>query len=134
MDRIAYLMELQKKKQSSSFDSFLCMVSKIGNCPVRITNRVIGGKWKPIIFNLIVHEVNRFGEISKIVEGLSKKVLTTQLKELEADGLIVRKVYDVLPQRVEYELTEKGRTFIPVIQEMCNWAMQNFHPPETPQK
>jgi DNA-binding HxlR family transcriptional regulator len=109
------------------------MVSRIGNCPVRITNQVIGGKWKPIIFNLIVHEVNRFGEISKIVEGLSKKVLTTQLKELEADGLIVRKVYDVLPQRVEYELTEKGRTFIPVIQEMCNWAMQNFHAPESPE-
>lgn len=134
MDRIAYLKELQKKKQSSSFDSFLSMVSKIGNCPVRITNNVIGGKWKPIIFNLIVHEVNRFGEISRIVEGLSKKVLTTQLKELEADGLIVRKVYDVLPQRVEYELTEKGRTFIPVIHEMCNWAMQNFHSPESPEK
>ncbi|WP_240348175.1 winged helix-turn-helix transcriptional regulator [Longitalea arenae] len=126
MDRIAYLKSLQQRKQSASFDHFLSMVNKVGNCPVRITNHVIGGKWKPVIFNLIVHDVNRFGEIFRIVEGLSKKVLTTQLKELEADGLIVRKVYDVLPQKVEYELTEKGRSFIPVIQEMCNWAIQNF--------
>lgn len=130
MDRIAYLKGLQKRKQPSAFDSFVSMVGKVGNCPVRITNQVIGGKWKPIIFNLIVHEVNRFGEMSHLVEGLSKKVLTTQLKELEADGLILRKVYDVLPQRVEYELTEKGRTFVPVIQEMCNWAIENFQ--ETP--
>ena len=81
MDRISYLQTLQAQKKSPRFDHFLSMVHRVGNCPVRLTNNVIGGKWKPVIFNLVVHDVNRFGEIARLVEGLSKKVLTTQLRE-----------------------------------------------------
>ena len=123
MDRISYLQSLQEQKKSPRFDHFLSMVHRVGNCPVRLTNNVIGGKWKPVIFNLIFHDVNRFGEMARLVEGLSKKVLTTQLREMEADGLLQRKTYDQRLKKVEYSLTEKGKSFIPVIEAMCAWGL-----------
>ena len=120
-----YLSELKERKQSKLFNQFLDMLQLAGDCPVKLTNNMIGGKWKPVIFNLIVHDVNRFGEILHLVEGLSKKVLTTQLRELERDGLVERIVFEGLPQRVDYNLTSKGKTFIPVIAAMCEWAIKN---------
>ena len=124
MDRISYLQSLQEQKKSPRFDDFLSMVHRAGNCPVRLTNNVIGGKWKPVIFNLIFHDVNRFGEMARLVEGLSKKVLTTQLREMEADGILQRRTYDQRLKKVEYSLTEKGRSFIPVIEAMCAWGLE----------
>lgn len=126
-----YLNELKERKQSKRFDQFLDMLQVAGDCPVKLTNNMIGGKWKPVIFNLIVHDVNRFGEILHLVEGLSKKVLTTQLRELESDGLVERIVFEGLPQKVEYNLTAKGKTFIPVITAMCEWAIKNRELTET---
>jgi DNA-binding HxlR family transcriptional regulator len=131
MDRMSYLRSLQEQKKSSRFDQFLSMVHRAGNCPVRLTNNVIGGKWKPVIFNLIVHDVNRFGEIVRLVEGLSKKVLTTQLREMEADGILERRVYDQRLKKVEYSLTEKGRSFVPVIEAMCAWGLSNDNKKDT---
>ena len=125
MDRVLYLNSLKKQKKSAQFDHFLSMVHQVGNCPVRVTNNIIGGKWKPVIFNLIVHDVNRFGEILHLVEGLSKKVLTTQLRELEAEGVLKRIEYEQRPKKVEYILTEKGKTFIPVIEAMCKWGVDS---------
>lgn len=118
-----YLNKLQEKKKSARFDTFLNQLDRVGNCPVRITNDVIGGKWKPVIFNLLLHDVNRFGEMLHLVQGLSKKVLTTQLRELESDDIILRKVYDQLPQKVEYEFTAAGKSLIPVIEAMCLWGL-----------
>jgi DNA-binding HxlR family transcriptional regulator len=123
MDRISYLHSLQEQKRSAKLDQFLSMVHQVGNCPVRLTNNVIGGKWKPVIFNLIVHDVNRFGEMLRVVEGLSKKVLTTQLRVMEADGILQRKIYDEIPKKVEYSLTEAGKSFIPIIEAMCAWGL-----------
>jgi DNA-binding HxlR family transcriptional regulator len=120
-----YLNELKERKQSKLFDHFLDMLILAGDCPVKLTNNIIGGKWKPVIFNLIVHDVNRFGEMLHLVDGLSKKVLTTQLRELENDGVVERIVFEGLPKRVEYNLTIKGKTFIPVITAMCEWAIEN---------
>lgn len=120
-----YLNSLREQKKSERFDRFLSMVNQVGNCPVRLTNNIIGGKWKPVILNLIVHDANRFGEMLHIVEGLSKKVLTTQLRELEAEGVVVRIEYQQRPKKVEYLLTEKGKTFIPVIEAMCRWGMDS---------
>ncbi|MDO6432766.1 helix-turn-helix domain-containing protein [Flavitalea sp. BT771] len=125
MDRIRYLNALREQKNSPRFDHFLSMVQQAGNCPVRLTNNIIGGKWKPVILNLIVHEANRFGEILHIVEGLSKKVLTTHLRELEAAGIVERREYQQKPKKVEYILTEKGKTFIPVIEAMCKWGIDS---------
>lgn len=128
MDRVAYLNSLQEQKRSPRFDRFLEMVHRVGNCPVRLTNNIIGGKWKPVIFNLVIHDVNRFGEILHLVEGLSKKVLTTQLRELEAEGVLQRIEQGKKPKKVEYILTEKGKTFIPVIEAMCQWGVKFSSP------
>ena len=93
-------------------------------CPVAATIAVIGGKWKPIILYLISHEIDRFGEMLAMINGISKKMLTDQLKELEADGIINRKVFAVIPPKVQYSMTEKGLTLRPVILSMREWGLK----------
>lgn len=92
--------------------------------PVDYTMRAIGGKWKPIILYLISVEINRFGLLRRGVYGISKQMLTKQLRELEADGLITRKIYAEIPPRVEYFITEKGQSIFPVIDSMRAWGEQ----------
>ncbi len=101
-------------------DSFL----KIGTCPVAATINIIGGKWKVIILYLISYDIKRFGEIYKLIDGISKKILTDQLRELEADGIINRKVFAEVPPRVEYTLTDKGFTLRPIIFAMRDWGLK----------
>lgn len=98
---------------------------KYNGCPVSATIKIIGGKWKPIILYLISHDVNRFSEMQKMIEGISKKILTSQLRELERDGLIHRKVFAEVPPRVEYTITEKGVTLKPLIINMREWGLKN---------
>jgi len=92
--------------------------------PVDYTMRAIGGKWKPIILYLISMDINRFGLLKKGVYGISKQMLTKQLRELEADGLITRKIYAEIPPRVEYFITEKGFSIFPIINSMQAWGEQ----------
>ena len=101
---------------------------QIGTCPVAATIHVIGGKWKVIILYLISYEINRFGQLHKLIEGISKKILTDQLRELEGDGLISRKVFAEVPPRVEYRLTEKGYTLRPIIFSMRDWGLTHALP------
>lgn len=91
-------------------------------CPVTTTLSVIGGKWKPIILFVIKDEKKRFGEIKKIIPAISQKMLTQQLRELEEDGIVHRKVYPVVPPKVEYSLTDYGRTLIPILDAMETWG------------
>ena len=84
--------------------------------------RVIGGKWKPIILFCICHDVNRFGAMQRAIPAVTKQMLTQQLRELEADGLIHREVFAVVPPRVEYSLTDKGHSLLPVIDAMRAWG------------
>lgn len=93
-------------------------------CPVTYTMGVIGGKWKPIILYLISKDVNRFGVLQRSIEGISKQMLTKQLRELEADGLLNRVIYPEIPPRVEYFITEKGNSLFPIIKEMSNWGKE----------
>lgn len=95
-------------------------------CPVTGLLQLIGGKWKPVILYCLRHETRRFGEISARIPGLSRKVLTEQLKELEADGLIIRTQYKEIPPRVEYALTALGKSLGPVLQEMEKWGTENI--------
>lgn len=95
-------------------------------CPVTGTLLLIGGKWKTIILYCLKSEKRRFGEISARIPDLSRKVLTEQLKELEHDGLLTRKQFNETPPRVEYELTELGRSLTPVLREMEKWGMENI--------
>lgn len=97
-------------------------------CPIEITLSVIGGKWKPIIlWHLSKDGIKRYGELKKSLNGITHKMLSTQLKELEADGLINRKEYQQVPPKVEYSLTERGKTIMPILSTMCEWAHTNMN-------
>ena len=91
-------------------------------CPVTYCLNVIGGKWKPVIIFCIANGVDRFGAMQRAVPGITKQMLTKQLRELEADEIISRKVYAEVPPRVDYALTDKGRTVLPVIAQMKAWG------------
>jgi DNA-binding HxlR family transcriptional regulator len=94
-------------------------------CPVTATMKVLGGKWKPILINAIYFtSPARFGELKRSVVGITQSMLTSQLRELEDDGIITRKIYAEIPPRVEYTLTEFGLTLSPIIQSMAEWGKQ----------
>ena len=101
-------------------ERFLMLV--ISQCPVTTTLSVIGGKWKPIILFTIRNEKKRFGEIKKLIPGITQKMLTQQLRELEQDGIILRKVYPVVPPKVVYSMTEYGLSLSPVLNAMAAWG------------
>ena len=93
------------------------------SCPVTATMHVIGGKWKAILINAIYHtSPARFGELKRSVIGITQSMLTSQLRELEDDGIINRKIYAEVPPKVEYTLTEFGLTLGPIIQSMAKWG------------
>jgi DNA-binding HxlR family transcriptional regulator len=94
------------------------------NCPVRTTMEVIGGKWKPVILYYIkIEGVGRFGELQRYLPNITKKMLTQQLRELERDGIVNRKVYQQVPPKVEYSLTVYGKTLGPILQSMAAWGI-----------
>lgn len=96
---------------------------KIYNCPVGTTLGLIGGKYKVvIIWYLSENKVLRYNELQKLLLGVTPKMLISQLRELEEDKLIKRKVYPVVPPKVEYSLTELGKSLIPILQEMKTWG------------
>jgi DNA-binding HxlR family transcriptional regulator len=97
-------------------------LSDLQNCPVTATMEVIGGKWKILILHLINNDINRFGKMTMMLKGISKQMLTTQLRELEADGVIERKIYAEIPPRVEYFLTERGKSLLPIVESMKDWG------------
>lgn len=93
------------------------------SCPVTATMQVLGGKWKAILINAIYHtSPARFGELRRSVTGITQSMLTAQLRELEEDGIISRKIYAEIPPRVEYTLTEFGLTLSPIMQAMADWG------------
>ncbi len=95
------------------------------SCPVTATMQVLGGKWKAILINAIYHtSPARFGELKRSVKGITQSMLTSQLRELEDDGLISRKIYAEIPPRVEYTLTEFGLTLSPIMQSLANWGAE----------
>ncbi|KAA2243596.1 helix-turn-helix transcriptional regulator [Chitinophaga agrisoli] len=95
-------------------------------CPVARTLGIIGGKWKPLILYLVSEGVNRFGKLSACLPGISKHMLTRQLRELEEDGILIRAVYPEVPPRVEYALTEKGRSLSAVTMAIMKWGQENL--------
>jgi len=96
------------------------------NCPVEATLDVIGGKWKGAILFLLMEETKRFGELQKLLVKVSQRTLTNQLRDLEADGLLSREVFPQVPPKVEYSLTEKGRSLHGVLAAMRDWGMENI--------
>jgi DNA-binding HxlR family transcriptional regulator len=105
------------------------MIKKIPKkafCPVDYAFQRIGGKYKGRILWFLKDGVLRYGELKRTVEGITPKMLTQTLKELEADGLIVRKAYHEVPPRVEYNLSEAGIELIPFINQMRIWAQKQM--------
>lgn len=86
---------------------------------------VLGGKWKILIlWYIATYEVQRFGELMRRIDGISQSTLTKQLRELEADGLIHREIYREIPPKVEYTLTEVGKSFVPILTQMTLWSQE----------
>ncbi len=94
------------------------------SCPLGKAMSALGSKWKPIIVLVIKDRKLRFGELAVRINVISRKVLTDQLREMEADGLIIREEFKELPPRVEYSLTEKGLALLPILYKLEEWEAQ----------
>ena len=92
------------------------------DCPVEYAASMIANKWKILILRDLITGTKRYNELTRSVKGISAKVLTENLRELEKDGIIIRKVYPVVPPKVEYSLTEKGNDLKPIIDLMRNYG------------
>ncbi len=96
-------------------------------CGLKKVLDIVGGKWKIMILCVIdSKEVVRYGELNRAVDGITNTMLANSLKELEADGLVERKQYDEMPVRVEYNLTEKAKSLIPILLELKRWGEDNL--------
>ncbi len=96
------------------------------SCPVEATLGIIGGKWKVLILWYLKDEqIIRFSKLKRLIPGITQKMLTQQLRELEADGLITRKVYAQVPPKVEYSLTKDGESLGPILTLMCEWGIEH---------
>ncbi|MDO6847801.1 helix-turn-helix domain-containing protein [Priestia megaterium] len=95
--------------------------TKVG-CPVETTLDVIGGKWKGIILYHLIDGKKRFNEFRKLYPAITQRMLTLQLRELEKDGIVHREIYKEIPPKVEYSLTEFGRSLEPIILLMKEWG------------
>ncbi len=92
-------------------------------CPLEATMDIIGGKYKGVIMGHLINKTLRYNELQKLISHATPKMLIQQLKELEADGIIKRKLYPVVPPKTEYSLTKRGETLIPAIIELNKWGM-----------
>jgi DNA-binding HxlR family transcriptional regulator len=96
--------------------------TKKATCPAEATLQVIGGKWKILILWHLFQQSQRFSELRRSMNGITQKVLAQQLREMERDGIVLRKVYPEVPPRVEYSVTALGVSLRPVVAAMCEWG------------
>ena len=105
----------------------LCEDIAVKDCGLKKVLDIVGGKWKIMILCAIdFNEVVRYGELSRSVQGITNTMLANSLKELEADGLVERKQYDEMPVRVEYNLTDKAKSLIPILLQLKKWGEDNL--------
>lgn len=95
------------------------------SCGMAYSLSILGGRWKPAILCRLVYEKMRYSDLKNSIEGISERMLVSQLRELEADLVVKRTVYAVVPPRVEYELTELGKTMKPMLKAISDWG--NLH-------
>ena len=94
------------------------------NCPVETTLSIIGGKWKCLIIHHLIDDTRRFNQLRRLIPAITQRMLTSQLRELEADHVVNRKVYAQVPPKTEYSLTELGKTLEPVLWAMHDWGKE----------
>ncbi len=95
---------------------------KVYRCPLELSIDLIGGKWKSVILWHLRNGALRFSQLKRRLPGITQKMLTQQLRDLEDNGLVHRKVYPVVPPKVEYSLTDEGYSFVPVLKSMYKWG------------
>ncbi|MGF1495125.1 MAG: winged helix-turn-helix transcriptional regulator [Microcoleaceae cyanobacterium] len=96
-------------------------------CPAEATINLLSGRWKLLIFQELSETVKRFNQLERSISGITRKMLTQQLREMEAYGIIHREVYPEVPPRVEYSLTELGKSLTAVVETMHDWSQNNLH-------
>jgi DNA-binding HxlR family transcriptional regulator len=94
-------------------------------CGLDVALAVMGGKWKPLILYHLQHGPRRFGDLKRLVSGISEKVLIQQLRDLQAAGVLVRQDYKEVPPRVDYSVTPFGMTLVQALMPLCHWGTQN---------
>ena len=100
------------------------MSKNLPACPVEVTLMLISDRWKVLILRDLLSGTKRFGELNKSIGSISQKVLTSNLRSMEEDGLLTRKVYAEVPPRVEYTLTELGKSLQPILLAMQQWGLE----------
>lgn len=100
----------------------MALKDKEYRCTVEVTLQIIGGKWKSVLLWHLSHKTLRFSQLQRRLPDCTQKMLTQQLRELEADGMIHRQVYAEVPPRVEYSLTPRGVSVVPILSLMCDWG------------
>ncbi|MBK6903154.1 MAG: helix-turn-helix transcriptional regulator [Saprospirales bacterium] len=95
---------------------------KTFHCAMDVTMGYIGGKWKTVVLWYLRNKTLRFGELKKQIPDITEKMLSLQLKSLEEDGVVMRRVFPEVPLRVEYSLTDFGKTLVPVLEAIANWG------------
>ena len=108
--------------RKTSSTNFLNEAELAAICPMHNVMRVLGGRWKIALLYFIYQEHNRFSVLQKKMPFITTKMLSQQLKELEQDEMVIRKIYAEMPPRVEYFLTVKGKTLLPVLEDLYNWG------------
>lgn len=111
-----------------SMEEFKGKVKNVQDTPFGYTISIIGGKWKMVIIYLLAeNQPVRFNDLKRQIGAITYKTLSSQLKELEADGLVTRKEYPQVPPKVEYSLTDKAETLLPILEQLCEWGVKNQH-------
>lgn len=95
-------------------------------CPINLIQKVIGGKWKISILWALSIQTRRYNEMLKLFPNITQTMMTRQLRELEKDGFVNRKVYAEIPPKVEYSLTPMGKKFVPILKQMYQWGEENL--------
>ncbi|AFC30474.1 winged helix-turn-helix transcriptional regulator [Paenibacillus mucilaginosus] len=95
---------------------------KVYYCNLEVTMEVIGGKWKGLVLYYLIKGPKRTSELKQLVHGITQKMLIQTLRELEADGLVSRKMFNQVPPRVEYSTTELGQSLEPILRALCQWG------------
>lgn len=92
------------------------------HCAMDVTMNYIGGKWKTVVLWYLRKDKKRFGELKRLIPGITEKMLSLQLKDLESDGIVGRKLYAEVPPKVEYFLTDFGKSLVPMLEEIARWG------------
>lgn len=118
--------QLEAETPSASSDLPATVVHGRLTCAVESTLNVIGGRWKVLILRELLHGTRRFNQLHRSLQGITQKMLTQQLRELEEEGIIHREVYLQVPPKVEYSLTETGKTLQPILDAMHEWGVKHL--------